>query len=373
VTATRDRRSDPELDAELAWDERPIIGQFRGLPWWGSVLLTFGLTLIAAFVDMQRQDSLGRIYQGAFIVGCVGAVCLVRRRSLFGPMVQPPLVFAITAIGAVVFLGPASAGGGLKQLALKVALPLTSNFPTMGITTAVVVGIGVFRLWWQRDPDPEVRPNRPSKDRGPVDVDDVDDPGPGTGRGMRERPSKDRIAPAAPPPRRGREPDVDVPVEERSGRRLPSRGPRPSRDAAREPGGREAAGREPAAREPRQSRRDVAAAAREARAERPSRAEPVPDDERRGRGRSRDRAAEPPPRRRDSEGRSRGDDRAAPRREGSTRDGGRDGGGRDGGGRDSGGRDGGGQDRGGRDGGGREGRGTPPGRQPRRRPPESQR
>jgi len=338
VTATRDRRSDPELDAELAWDERPIIGQFRGLPWWGAVLLTFGLTAIAAFVDMQRQDSLGRIYQGAFIVGCVAAVCLVRRRSLFGPMVQPPLVFAITAIGAVAFLGQASSGDGLKHLLLKVALPLTSNFPTMGITTAVVVGIGLFRLWWQRDPDPEVRPNRPPKDRG-SDDDFGDAPGPGTGRGARERPSKDRIAP---PPRRGREPDPDAPAEERSGRRLPGRTPRPSR----EPAGREPAGREQAPREPRPSRRD-AAAPRGERAERAGRAEPPPDAERRGRGRSRDQAAEPPPRRREpgSEGtRSRGDDRGTPRRDGPTRDGGA-----------------------------RDGRGTPPSRQPRRRPPESNR
>ena len=204
VTATRDRRSDPEIDAELAWDDRPIIGQFRGLPWWGAVLLAFGLTAIAAFVDMQRQDSLGRIYQGAFVVGCVGAVCLVRRRSLFGPMVQPPLVFAITAIGAVALLSQKASGGGLKSLILSVALPLTSNFPTMGITTAVVVGDRAVPVV-AASATPTRRCVRTSRRRtapraGRLVLDD--EPGQGTGgRGLRERPGKDR---AAAPPRRGR-------------------------------------------------------------------------------------------------------------------------------------------------------------------------
>jgi hypothetical protein len=189
VTATRDRRSDPEIGAELAWDERPIIGQFRGLPWWAAVLVAFGLTAIAAFVDMQRQDTLGKIYQGAFAVGCIGAVCLVRRRSLFGPMVQPPLVFAITAVGAVALLSEKASGGGMKLL-LSVALPLTSNFPTMGITTALVVLIGLYRWWRERDPDPAVRPNTP-RQRG-TDIGLDDEPGQGLGGRGRERPGRDR-------------------------------------------------------------------------------------------------------------------------------------------------------------------------------------
>jgi hypothetical protein len=359
VTATRDRRSDPELDAELAWDDRPIIGQFRGLPWWGAVLLAFGLTAIAAFVDMQRQDTLGRLYQIAFAIGCLGAVCLVRRRNLFGPIVQPPLVFAITAISAVALLSQKSTGSGLKSLILSVALPLTSNFPTMGITSAVVVLVGLFRWWRERDPDPEVRPNRlkPERDSRGVDLGFDDEPGQSTGgRAPRERPSRDR---AVAPPRRGRAEPDDAVDDERPASRLPGRGPRP----AREPAAREVA-RE-STREPRPSRRD-AAAARSERADRPDRAErgrgePPADPERGARGRGRGRATEPPPRRREpgaDSGRQR-DDRGTPRRDTSSREG------REGSGRDSSGRE-------GRE--GREGRGgTPPGRQPRRRPPESNR
>ncbi|MGH3763394.1 DUF6542 domain-containing protein, partial [Actinophytocola sp.] len=187
MTATRDRRSDLEEDGEPAWDERSILGKSRGLPWWGAVVLAFGLAAIAAAFDMQRQDSLGRVYQGAYIVGCLAAVCLVRRRSLFGPMVQPPLVFAVTAVAAVVLLAPDAGGAsGVRALIFTVALPLTSNFPTMAITTAITVGIGLFRMWRERDPGVEARPS-PDRPAG------------------RERPGKDRVASA-----RGRRADPDA-------------------------------------------------------------------------------------------------------------------------------------------------------------------
>lgn len=340
VTATRDRRSDPELDAGLAWDDRPIFGQFRGLPWWAAILLAFGVTAIAAFVDMQRQDSLGRIYQGAFVVGCVVAVCFVRRRSLFGPIVQPPLVFAITAIGAVALLGQKAGGGGLKALILSVALPLTSNFPTMGITTAVVVAIGLYRFWRERDPNPQVRANKAAKERASrgSDVGLAEEPGQSTGgRSPRDRADKDR---AGASPRRGR-PDPDsAQADERSSRRVPpSRGARPS--PSREPGGRDGGrdtGRD-TARDPR--RRDAPGRGDRGRAEPPS-------DSGRGRGRG----GEPPARRREpgAEGSGPRDDRGGGRRD-SGRDGGRESG------RDA----------------GRDGRGGTPGRQPRRRPPEDYR
>lgn len=214
VTATHDRPSDlDEEPAEPAWDERPIVGTRRGLPWWGAVLLAFGLAAIAAWIDVQRQDSLGRIYQGAYVLGCLGAVALVRRRNLFGPMVQPPLVFAVTAVGAVVLNQPGSPfSAGLKQLLLSVALPLTSNFPTMAITTGAAVAIGLFRLWLQRDPNPRVRSNRAGRepagamdarpgrgdpasrrlrDRPPVDGPGFDRPDRSAGRGGPPRPRRD--------------------------------------------------------------------------------------------------------------------------------------------------------------------------------------
>jgi hypothetical protein len=212
VTATRDRQSDlDEPPPDLAWDQRPIFGNARGLPWWAAVLLAFGVAAIAAAIDIQRQNSLGRIYQGAYVLGCILAVAAVRRRNLFGPIVQPPLVFAVTAIGAIVLAQPGSPfSAGLKQLVFTVALPLTSNFLTMAFTTAITVAIGLFRLFRQRNPDPRVRSNRRQRTR-----DQLDERSP---RAMTElepdRPARDRRRPdraggrgdqdlSQPPPRVG--------------------------------------------------------------------------------------------------------------------------------------------------------------------------
>lgn len=300
MTATRDRRSDPGEDAELAWDDRPILGNFRGLPWWGGVVLAFGLAAIAAVIDMQSQGSLGKIYQGAYLLGCVGAVSLVRRRSLFGPIVQPPLVFAVTAIGAGVVLGDNS-GDGLRDLLFSVALPLTSNFPTMAIATGATLAVGAYRLWKERDPNPPVRANS-TKDRPTRS--------PETPR--RDRQSKDRVPPA-PRKTRGREPEK-------------SRGQDPEKGRARDP---EADSRRTRAQEPPEARRTQRGrpprargdrrdpAPRERGADRRDRDQGPPE---RGTGdrptRARPRDQEPPPRRRDpADPRPRRDDRPAPRRE----------------------------------------------------------
>lgn len=241
VTATHDRPSDlDEEPADPTWDERPIVGTRRGLPWWGAVLLAFGLAAIAAWIDIQRQDSLGRIYQAAYVLGCLGAVALVRRRNLFGPMVQPPLVFAVTAIGAVVLNQPGSPfSAGLKQLLLSVALPLTSNFPTMAITTGAAVAIGLFRLWLQRDPNPRIRSNRAGREpagaldarpgradpasRRPRDRQPVDGPGFDRPRGGPPRPRRDTGQ------RSGRDADRLDREPPRTGRGQPPAAERPMR------------------------------------------------------------------------------------------------------------------------------------------------
>lgn len=244
MTATRDRQSDLDVEpAGPAWDERPIVGNFRGLPWWAAVLLAFAAAGAAAYVDIQRQGSLGRIYQIAYVVGCLLAVALVRRRNLFGPMVQPPLVFAVTAIGAVVFAQPgAPFSSGLKQMVFSVALPLTSNFPTMGVTTGAVVAIGLFRLWRQRDPDPPIRPSRSARSREALDEHDSRearrDRASGRGerrpadRGSRPRDDVDGARPRSPrePDRYARDDEWDQPP--RSGNRSrpePPPGDRPAR------------------------------------------------------------------------------------------------------------------------------------------------
>lgn len=153
MTATRDRRSDPgSSSASAQWDERPLLGTSRGMAWWGAILLALGLTVIGAVADLQSGSTLGRIYQGAYFVGCVGAVCVVRRRNLFGPMVQPPLILGIT-VPAAVLVGAQHTGGDMKTKLLAVSAPLINSFPTMAVTTAVTIAIGLVRIYFvQRDP-----------------------------------------------------------------------------------------------------------------------------------------------------------------------------------------------------------------------------
>ncbi|MGH3626391.1 MAG: DUF6542 domain-containing protein [Sciscionella sp.] len=152
MTETRDRQSTPDdASTSTPWEDRQLFGNSRGLPWWGSILLALGLAVVGAFVDLKMQNTLGRVFQGAYFVGCVGAICLVRRRSLFGPMVQPPLILGIT-VPLVVLLGGPALTGGLKTKVLAVSAPLINGFPTMAITTAITVGVGVARIYLQRRP-----------------------------------------------------------------------------------------------------------------------------------------------------------------------------------------------------------------------------
>jgi hypothetical protein len=205
VTATRDRHSDLEHhDDEPAWDERPIIGASRGLPWWGAVAVALGLTAIAAVVDMQRSDTLGKTYQIVYVVSCVVAIAWVRRRSVFTAMVQPPLVFAVTFVGGYLFFGNRPAGDGMKQFALSVGLPLANNFPTMAIGTAIVLLIGGVRLFTQRNPD-KADDDNPHAGK----VDDLAGPPPPLREVRGRRAPRDEVAPPAARGRfsRGNRPD----------------------------------------------------------------------------------------------------------------------------------------------------------------------
>jgi len=149
-------------DAPATWETSAAMGTMRGIPWWAAVLLALVFTGIGVFVDLERIDRLGLIFQGSYFLGCVIAVLWVQRRGLFGPMVQPPLILAL-AVPSVVLAGSgASAGGGLTAKALAVGTPLINGFPTMAITTGVTVLIGLARIATQRPPRrPTARPRPP--------------------------------------------------------------------------------------------------------------------------------------------------------------------------------------------------------------------
>jgi hypothetical protein len=221
VTATRDRDSD--LDSatpEVEWDEHPVVGRGRGLPWWAAVLLAFALTVIGAVVDKDRLTddhqltSLG-IYHVLFVLSCVVAVLAVRRRNLFGPMVQPPLIFALTIVPVQLMFRNSTETSTPKKLIFEVGVPLASNFPWMAGATVATILLGVIRLLTQRDPNRRL-PEGEDKPRRDRDAD----------RG-RDRAQEDR-----PPRRPAREdrPRDERPREDQARRESAPRRPREDRD-----------------------------------------------------------------------------------------------------------------------------------------------
>ncbi|MBB3663800.1 MULTISPECIES: DUF6542 domain-containing protein [Prauserella salsuginis group] len=187
MTATRDRRSDPDAaneDEPVPWDERLAFGARRGLPWWGAVLLALVTAIAGAVLSMQVSDGLGLPFQLIYVAGVLAAVAGVRRRNLFGPMVQPPLVMAATV--PLVVLTDTSLPESNDTLAdvLAISTPLINNFPVMAIATALTVGLGVLRIYRERDPD------RPLKDTSKRSrADDTGDSGPAP---KEKRPAKSK-------------------------------------------------------------------------------------------------------------------------------------------------------------------------------------
>lgn len=115
-------------------------------------MLALGMAVLGAIVDMQVTDAIGPLFQGCYLVGSVAAIAAVRRRSLFGPMVQPPLILAGTVPVIVLTGSGLPSGSDTLAKVLAISTPLINAFPIMAITTALTVGIGFYRMYRQRDP-----------------------------------------------------------------------------------------------------------------------------------------------------------------------------------------------------------------------------
>lgn len=218
----------------VPWNYRAIFGEFKGIPWWAAILAALVPAFIGAFIDINSSKTVGWTFYVVFFVGALAAILLVQRRSLFGPMVQPPLVLAAT-VPTLVLLTGEPGKGGLSAMALGLGKPLIDSFPVMALTTAVTVGLGILRIFLQKNP------NRPSKDE------------------VRE--AKAEIKERSKPVRRPREePEEDErprrPRPERS-EGTPARRPRPEGAPARRPRPEGARAERPAGqRKPRPPRED---------------------------------------------------------------------------------------------------------------------
>ena len=95
MTATRDETA-AGYPARSDAGERSAIPGIPGLRWWATLLLGLVLTAVGVGVDLLRGGQLRIVYDVCFPTGCGLAVVWARRRELFGPMVQPPLLLAVT-------------------------------------------------------------------------------------------------------------------------------------------------------------------------------------------------------------------------------------------------------------------------------------
>lgn len=127
------------------------------MPWWAAVLVGFGLAGLGAIIDIQSQDNLGLLFKACYFVGAVGAIAIVRRRNVFAPMVQPPLIIGVIVPVVVLLASGLPEGSDTLATALAIGMPLIKGFPTMAITTVLVVAIGVFRIYRERDPNQPVK------------------------------------------------------------------------------------------------------------------------------------------------------------------------------------------------------------------------
>ncbi|GAA0215332.1 hypothetical protein GCM10010492_11410 [Saccharothrix mutabilis subsp. mutabilis] len=240
MTAATREPEDEELDA-VRWNDRALFGSFRGLPWWAAVLITFVLAIVGTYIDVtSTEKTVGWVFAITFFVGAVGAVVFVERRSMFGPVVQPPLVLAIV-VPLIVVLTSGVPSGGLAAIGLGLGKPLIDGFPAMAVTTLCTVLIGILRVSTQKDPNRltkeekrELKRRDPAEDRPKrrepaAPASDEDRPRrkkPAAAPSDEPRPKRPRPAgegrPAADRPRRPRDPA--------KGDRPAQRKPRPRAD-----------------------------------------------------------------------------------------------------------------------------------------------
>jgi hypothetical protein len=141
--------------------ERSLINSVLGIPPLAAVGLAFGFTALGVFVDLQRIGTVGAVFQVLYFCGCLLAMSWVRRRNLFAPLVQPPLLLAV-AVPAIVLMGDHAGGGGGSTL-LTVGAPLVNSFPTMAVTSGVVLALGLLRFVVQREARTGEADGRPAR------------------------------------------------------------------------------------------------------------------------------------------------------------------------------------------------------------------
>ncbi|MFW0787227.1 DUF6542 domain-containing protein [Gordonia sp. CPCC 206044] len=119
--------------------QQSVLPTVRGVPWWGAVLVATVITAIGATIDASNTDALGAVFKFCYLVGCVAAALVVRRRALFTAAAQPPLIAFLVGVITLYGLNADQASSGLKSLIFKVLLPIANDFPWMALTFVVTL------------------------------------------------------------------------------------------------------------------------------------------------------------------------------------------------------------------------------------------
>ncbi|MBF6395189.1 hypothetical protein IU438_05240 [Nocardia cyriacigeorgica] len=126
--------------------QRSILPSVPGVPAGAAVLIAVACTFLGFLIDALGDGTeLTGSFTAFYVIGCVAAVLAVRFRGLFTTLVLPPLLlFVAVPLAYQQLLGRASTS--IKDILLNLAIPLVHRFPTMVLTTVIVLCIGGARI-----------------------------------------------------------------------------------------------------------------------------------------------------------------------------------------------------------------------------------
>ena len=85
----------------MAAEHRSIVPTLPGVPSWGAVLIAVTFAAVGfAFDAGSGGKELTAVFAGAYVVGCIAAVLVVRQSGVFTAVIQPPLILFVTVPGA---------------------------------------------------------------------------------------------------------------------------------------------------------------------------------------------------------------------------------------------------------------------------------
>ena len=140
----------------------------RGVPGWTATLLALACCLTGIAVTAASGE-LGTPFTVAYFVGCLAAVLVVARRSVFAAGVQPPILLVVLVPIVYMVAGTGGKTGFFnRSQIISAALPLIERFPLMVATTVVVVVIALVRAF-VLEPRPHRRRDRRAAERRPAE------------------------------------------------------------------------------------------------------------------------------------------------------------------------------------------------------------